>query len=726
MKGLLKFIAGLGVLIIVLIAAGGAILGMFFDPNEYKPEIEKVALEKGGVELKINGDIGWSVFPWLGLEVNKIDVKFPGKEDLASLNQAKLSVRLPALMSGNVEMQSIVIDGLKLNLVKTKEGATNWTASTSSGEEKSAKASANTTEVTETTAETSSNAAPLDINIDSIQITNAIVDLLDHSAGTQTTLSDFNMTSGQVVTNAFFPAKLNFNAVQKANGKEQIKVVASLSADFFLDLDNQLYKIKGLQSTLNLSGEPIAGKSLELSTQADIEADLTKQLLTLNSLQMNIANLKAEGNVSVNDFANPVINGKLSVAAFDLNQLLKAVGQPAVKTTDPKALSAISFNTVLSGPANTVTAKTLSLKLDKTNFNGSAAFNMANGNITLNLQGDKLNADNYMPPATNDSKEKGSTKNASTSSGKGSKAPAIVYSKDPILPIDTLKTLELDASIGLKALHVSKMDVNNIAVKVSAHGGLIKISQLDANLYSGSVKNKITVDVRKKTPVISSQKTVSGIQIGDMLKEMADFDQLTGALHSSSNITVTGNSVHAFVNSMTGKAKVNMKDGELHGIDMAQTVCQGMNNVGSLGIDTQEVDRSTPFANMGASVKIKNGIVDSRDLKAALDAMVLSGKGKVNLPKQALDYRLGFMVEKNLFKETCSFPNKLEGVEIPVNCKGSFNTDPAQLCKPDLSFLKDLMKKEVEAKVEKEKEKAKAKVEEKIKDKLGDKLKGLF
>jgi AsmA protein len=720
MKGLLKFIAGLGVLIIVLIAAGGAILGMFFDPNEYKPEIEKVALEKGGVELKINGDIGWSVFPWLGLEVNKIDVKFPGKEDLASLNQAKLSVRLPALMSGNVEMQSIVIDGLKLNLVKTKEGATNWTASTSSGEEKSAKASANTTEVTETTAETSSNAAPLDINIDSIQITNAIVDLLDHSAGTQTTLSDFNMTSGQVVTNAFFPAKLNFNAVQKANDQEQIKVAASLSADFFLDLDNQLYKIKGLQSTLNLSGEPIAGKSLELSTQADIEADLTKQLLTLNSLQMNIANLKAEGNVSVNDFANPVINGKLSVATFDLNQLLKAVGQPAVITTDPKALSAISFNTELSGPANTVTAKTLSLKLDKTNFDGSAAFNMANGNITLNLQGDKLNADSYMPPATE------SAKNASTSSGKGSKAPAIVYSKDPILPIDTLKTLELDASIGLKALHVSKMDVNNIAVKVSAHGGLIKISQLDANLYSGSVKNKITVDVRKKTPVIRTQKTVSGIQIGDMLKEMADFDQLTGALHSSSNITVTGNSVHAFVNSMTGKAKVNMKDGELHGIDMAQTVCQGMNNIGSLGIDTQEVDRSTPFANMGASVKIKNGIVDSRDLKAALDAMVLSGKGKINLLKQNLDYRLGFMVEKNLFKETCSFPNKLEGVEIPVNCKGSFNTDPAQLCKPDLSFLKDLMKKEVEAKVEKEKEKAKAKVEEKIKDKLGDKLKGLF
>jgi len=142
-----------------------------------------------------------------------------------------------------------------------------------------------------------------------------------------------------------------------------------------------------------------------------------------------------------------------------------------------------------------------------------------------------------------------------------------------------------------------------------------------------------------------------------------------------------------------------------------------------MGVDTQEVDRSTPFANMGASAKIKNGVVKNNDLKAALDAMVLSGKGTVNLPKQLLNYRLGFMVEKNLFKESCSFPDSLEGVEIPVDCKGSFDTDPAKLCKPDFSFITDALKNQVKEKVE---TKAKEKVEEKLKGKLGDKLKGLF
>lgn len=703
MKGLLKLVAGLVALVVIIILAGGAILGAFFDPNEYKPEIEKAALEQGGIELKVNGDIGWSVFPWLGLEVNKIDLKFPGKSDLASLNQAQIAVRLPALLSGNVEMQSVVVDGLNLNLIKSKDGQTNWAVAEQKGDDKKAESNDSGND----SSGSSESGPALAINIDSIQISNGNIRYLDETTATEAKISNFNMLSGQVVTNAFFPIELSFNATQSVSGEQQISADGKLKAELFLNLEQQQYKVKGLDSQLTLAGKPLNGNSLTLATAADIDADLAAQALNLNNLKLGVANLNANGAIAVKNFAAPEISGNLNVAAFDLNKLLASLGQPAVKTTDPDVLKAISFNTELGGPANTVTAKTLQLKLDDTSFNGDAAFNLANGNISLNLQGDKLNADRYIPPAASEAPKPEATK---TSQG---------YPKDPILPIDALKGLELDTKLGLSQLHVSNMDVSNIVLQVNAHGGLIKVSKIDADMYSGSVRNNVTIDVRKPTPVITSQKTISGIQIGDMLKAMADVDQLTGALNSTSNITVRGNSVHDFVNSMTGTANINMKDGELHGLDMAQTVCQGLNNVSSLGVDTQEVDRSTPFANLGASARIKNGVINNPDMKAALDAMVLSGKGTVNLPKQLLDYRLGFMVEKNLFKETCSFPDKLEGVEIPVDCKGSFNTDPAELCKPDFSFIGDALKKQV-------KEKAKAKVEEKLKGKLDGKLKGLF
>ena len=229
MKGLLKVLAGLVALVVVIIVAGGAILSAFFDPNEYKPEIETAALDKGGVELKINGDIGWSVFPWLGLEVNQIEVKFPGKADLAKLNQAQFSVRIPALLSGNVEMKSVVVDGLTLNLVKEADGKTNWAAEVSQTEQGSSESS-------KSESSSSSEGANIALDIDSIQITNGNISYIDNTNGSSANISDFAMTSGQVVTNAFFPAELSFTAVQSANGEEQLKAVASLSAEFFLDL----------------------------------------------------------------------------------------------------------------------------------------------------------------------------------------------------------------------------------------------------------------------------------------------------------------------------------------------------------------------------------------------------------------------------------------------------------------------------------------------------------
>ncbi|WP_415883101.1 AsmA family protein [Neptuniibacter sp. QD34_54] len=720
MKGLLKLLAGLAALIVVVIVAGGAILGAFFDPNEYKPEIEQAALDNAGIELKINGNIGWSVFPWLGLEVNKIDAKFPGKQDLAKLNQAQISVRLPALLSGNVEMQSVVVDGLELNLVQEKDGSNNWAIAAAPADAKKD----TTTDAAPKEESAKSTSAPIAINIDSIQISNGNIIYQDKAADMIAKLTEFNMSSGQVVTNAFFPAELSFKASQTVKGEEQIKAAAKLAAEFYLDLKQQQYKLKSLTSELNLSGKPLGDKSLALKTAADIEADLPKQQLSLNNLKLSIANLNAEGALAVNNFAAPAISGKLNVATFDLNQLLSAVGQAEVKTNDPNVLKAISLSTELAGPANTITATALTVKLDDTTFNGSAAFNLANSNITLNLQGDKINADRYMPPATQGEKAADSSNTATASTAKkGQSGP---YSKDPILPVETLRGLELDTTLGLKSLHVSNMDISNVALQVSAHGGLIKATKIDADLYKGSVRNNVTVDVRKNTPVITSKKTITGLQVGDLLKDMANADQLTGKLNSTSNLTLRGNSVHDFVNSVTGTAKVNMKDGELKGLDMAQTVCQGLNNVSALGGDAEQVDRSTPFTSMGASTRIKNGVVTNKDLKAALDAMTLSGKGTVNLPKQMLNYRLGFMVEKNLFKETCSFPNKLEGVEVPIDCKGSFNTEPTKLCKPDFSFITDALKQDVKKKVEEKKEKLKAKAEEKLKDKLGDKLKGLF
>ena len=70
MKALGK-ILGLVILgLLLLIVALGFALTHLFDPNDYKDEIRALARDKAGLELDIGGDIGWSLFPWLGLELH--------------------------------------------------------------------------------------------------------------------------------------------------------------------------------------------------------------------------------------------------------------------------------------------------------------------------------------------------------------------------------------------------------------------------------------------------------------------------------------------------------------------------------------------------------------------------------------------------------------------------------------------------------------------------------
>ncbi|MGB0465945.1 MAG: AsmA family protein [Pontibacterium sp.] len=725
MKTLIKLIAGLIALVVVLVIAGGAILGIFFDPNAYKSEIEQAALEEGGVELTIGGDIGWSVFPWLGLEISQINLAYPGKPQLATLNKAQVSVAIPPLLSGQVQMSSIVVDGLKLNLVQNKDQSNNWTGEPVKVSQKAGKVSTSDAEETAEVQTADGDTGPaITLDINSIAITNGDLSYEDKVAGSRILVKHLNLNTGKVLSDVFFPAELSLliEQYQTGNAKPVMSVDTKLNANFRLDLAKQLYWIKDLNSTLSLTGEATQGKTLDLNLAADITADPAKQLLSLDNLKVALANLALSGNLAVDNFETPVIKGAINVAAFDLKKLLATLGQPAIETTDASVLKAISLSTKLAGPANTIGATGLTLKLDDTTFKGKASFSLTSGAIKLNLQGDAINADRYLPPATEQPVAKSG---AATGTTAGTKTqPGSRYSKAEIIPVEPLKALNLDATLGLSKLHISKLDIQNLKLVVSAHKGLIKATQINADMYRGTLRNSATLDV-SKTPVrIAVKKDVRGIQIGDLLKAAADTDVITGALNSQAAITARGRSVYDIVHSLNGTTNIQMKDGEIQGIDMAQTVCQGLNTVASLGVNTQEVDKSTPFANLSASTRIVNGVINNPDLKAALDAMTLKGKGKVNLPQESLDYRLGLTIEENLFQKTCSIPDALEGVEFPVDCKGGFDTAPADLCKPDLSALKNIFKAKAKAKVQKKVDAKKAELKEKLDEKLKEKLGG--
>jgi AsmA protein len=711
MKIMTRLLLGFISLVVILVVAGGVLLGFFVDPNDYRDRIERAALEGAGIELDIQGDIGWSLFPNLGLELGRIDARYPGQPQLASLEEARLSVQVMPLLSGNLQMSAIVIDGLKLNLITTGR-ANNWSMASETADTNSADES-----------ETPSRAgqAPLQgFDIESVTLSNAQVRYLDEAANTRLEINALNLTTGRLAPDIPIPLTIEGQVRQLSGSDVTAQGQVNLATDALLDLRTQRYQLNSLEGTVVLLDVPAAGKSLTLNLAANIDTDIDDQRINLGLQRLAVANLEAQGQVSVDNFQSPTIKGEIRVADFDLKQLMEELGQPAPQTRDGKALQRIGLGAALGGPAGTLTLDPLTLHIDDTQLNGSVVVDLKTMTPSISLQGETFDADRYLPPE--------STETASTETASDQKDAAERWSKEEIIPVEALKALNLNTTLDLKQLLVSGMQINNLGVTLSANNGLIKLSRLQANLYSGKLNNSATLDVRQSPPRLLISENLDGIQIGELLTDLAGEAQMTGTFGSRAELSASGSSLHAIVNSLTGNLSFSARDGVIKGIDMAQTVCQGINNVASLGINSTQVDRSTPFATMGGTFPIKNGVVNNQDLSASLDAMKLTGRGQVDLPQALIDYRLGLTITSNLFNETCSINNRLEGIEFPVNCKGSFDTAPAQLCRPDASVFTNLLKAEAKRKAQ---EKVESKIQEKLGDKLGDEgakslIKGLF
>jgi AsmA protein len=695
-------------LIIALLVAAATAVVTLIDPNDYKAQIRAAALEQAGVELDIAGEIGWSFYPWLALELNDVGVGYPDKPSLGRLARAEVSVSLPALLRGQLRMNRIVIDGLKLELVQSAKG-NNWTADRV--------AAPPAQPPLESTAPADSSQTPV-LEIEAIELRHGALTFTDQTSDSRIELRELDLTTGRVDLEQPIPLELSFALRQFVANQLQLSAEVKLDSDITLNLVQNHYRLDNLSATLKLLEGAAVPAALEVTLAAAIDARIDEQRVAITQLRLEADPLRLTGEIDLRDFSQPELRGSLQSNQFNPKQLLARLGQNVPNTADANALTRAAFKATVGGAAGTVRLEPLQLQLDDTTLDGSASLVLDSGRIALELEGDALNADRYLPPATDSAaNDPGDTASA------GSTARGAGWPREEIISLQPLRALNLSANLDLGSLVVSGITLNQPGLSVSAAGGVVRLTRFSSGLFAGRIDATARLDARKPPLRLEVKAQSSEVQIGSLLQALADTDAVAGRFDATLELGMSGQSIHAWVNSLDGTARLSMNEGVIKGIDVAQSLCQGINDLSALWIDAAQVDKTTPFADLSASLGIRNGVVSNRDLKAQLDAIALTGRGSINLPQQTLEYRLGLTIEDNLFNQTCSVNDRLEGVEIPVSCKGSFQTEPAKLCRLDTRFIGDLLKAEAKRKIE---EKVGTQVEEKLKQKLGEEGTGLL
>ncbi len=535
----------------------------------------------------------------------------------------------------------------------------------------------------------STSGEALNFNVENVEISNASVHYNDLSTGQSVTLEDFTVTASDITLGSEFPLDIRFRV---ETSQPQFAVDGSIKARIQANQELNEFAVSGLNAVFDMSGEPFGGESVTAELAGSLAANLENETASLSDFSASLANLSLNTNLNVKGFGDkPALEGRIEISEFSLKELLNNLGQPAIETTDPEVLKAIALSTNLGGEPGVVALSDLVITLDDTRFNGGGSYNLATGGLVFDLEGDKLNADRYLPPsAEGDSQGVG---NGDTQTDSNTQTAGASQPETDLLPLETLRTLLLDIDFGLGELIVSNLTINDIAASTTAKDGLLQVDEFSGKLYYGSFGANATIDARTDNPKWRIRSDVTNVQTLPLLTDLAEVDMLSGGANLKVAVDTTGNRISALRENANGEISFNLAEGEFRQMNLTRMACQGIALANQESLTTTDWGTTTPFNDMRGTLKIDGNTLNNTDLVAALAGMRLEGNGTVDLEQTDLDYELSLRIVGEIHRdEACRVTEYVENVVIPVECRGNFAEDPAGLCSFDGSRFRDTLK----------------------------------
>ena len=722
-------------LLLIIVALGFA-LSHLFDPNDYKDEIRQIARDKAHIELTLNGDIGWSLFPWLGLELHDASVATLAAptQPFADLQMLGLSVRVLPLLRKEVQMSDVRVEGLNLRLNRDKNGHGNWQ---DIGKPAPVAATTETPATAEATpaSKPDSVSQPLKLDIDSLTVNNARVEYNDEQNGKQFSAESIQLSTGPIHEATSTPVKLTaFLGTNKPVMRVKTEVDGKLRFDRVL----KRYQFEDMKMVGEASGEPLQGKTMTYAVQGQILVDLAANVAEWSGLKVSANQLRALGELKASNLdSTPQISGGLSIAQLNLATFLDSIGHTLPQMA-PGSLSKVELVSRLSGSPTSLAFDELNLKVDDSTFTGRIAIDdFARQALRVQLKGDTFDADRYLPPK---SAAANSAAAARKTEVQGSEAGALAASGDTplpdaptksgwsttkIIPVTRLKALDLEADLSFGQLTLTRLPIQNAALKVSSKDGLLTLQNLSGNLYKGTFAANGSLDVRPMLPLANLQTRINNVPVEKILQSQGQKPPVTGLLTLNSNVTGSGDNQNALVQSLNGTASFVLNNGVLLNANLEQQLCKGISVLNRKTLSGTPPGKDTPFKELKGSLVFRNGVASNPDMIVRIPGMSVKGDGDIDLRVLGMDYRIGITIEgdtRAMPDPACQVGKNFVGIELPLRCRGPLELG-AKACRLDKEGLG-----KVAAKV------AGNKISEKLEEKLGDKvspelknaLKGLF
>ena len=512
MKKLLKYgLFGLGGFVALLLLTV-AVIAATFNPNDYKPLIVKLVKDKKERTLNIEGDIKLAFWPKIGANLGKISIsEHKSDKEFASVQSAQVALAVLPLLRKQLVVDTVYIDGAKANIIKYKDGTTNFDDLLSKEEE----------------------SEDIKFDVDGVKVSNSSVTYSDEASGAKYSLSKFNLTSGHIALAEPIDLTTDFSV---AANEPAVAANVKVKGIFLADTENKHFSAKGLDAAIN--GDLLGGKGVAITASGDVDAKPETREFLIDSLKLALAGQFSGAKISVDLNAPKLlaqkdeVTGKkitISLTQDKAGDTLKANLVLADIKGSPKALQSSGISGDISGTqgARSISGKfsspfqgnleNLIFELPKLAGNvdikdpaipnGAAKVGFAlslhtdvkqeqiNSKFNLNVDATKLAGDiavtSFKKP---DVKFNINADTLDLNKLLGSSKPKKAEpASDKPADLSGLKNILLDGKISISNLIYDKYHLSGLNVNVKADGEKLALSGLNVKLDDSNIKGSLGI-----------------------------------------------------------------------------------------------------------------------------------------------------------------------------------------------------------------------------------------
>jgi AsmA protein len=637
-----KILGWLVAILVAVFALAALAFYLFFDANDFREEISGAVEKSTGRELVIDGDVSLSVFPWLAVDVGATSLG-----NAAGFGDTPFA-RIERAQMGVSLLPLLLRREIVVSSV-TVDGLQLSLEENERGVSNWADLVAADTGAEEETG-TPGDAA---VNVASVEFVDATITYFDAGAGSRYVLNDADLRIGAV------------------SGTRQELVVDGIA------LDAMLEGVGEMPSKLGISTDRIG--------IATVDEMITLAPLDIEALGMRIA---AEPQpFSYADSVQPV--AALKIDAFSPRSLMTVFGTEPPETADPVALSRVIIEATAALKSAAIELSDVSLKLDDTTFTGTLSVpRSSKGRYVFDFDADRIDLTRYMQPTI------------------GAEDAVATESTPTEIPADLIKPLNARGNLRVAKATLGNMVFEKVVLGLNAAGGRLRLNPISAALLGGSYNGDVRIDVASRTPVLSVDEKIEGVDLAELAQAMFGQQNITGKIDGGFTLTGRGEDMAAVQRSLSGNMKFALADGSYEGTDIWYELRRARALLKRETPPEPTLPARTRFSAVTASGVVENGVMRNDDLFAELPFMQLTGKGSVDLAAATVDYGLTARVLER--------PESLSGISadelddfteavIPLKITGSLT---APSVKPDVERM------------------VRDKVEEDLKGKLLDRLRG--